>query len=71
MRQTLLDEGQHPPLSSQFLEPNVAISTFTDIAKFLRSYWARLIAISVAASIPCLWHPRIEASDLPSHVYNA
>jgi hypothetical protein len=53
------------------VESNVAISTFTDVGKFLRNYWARLIAISVAASIPCLWHPRIEAGDLPSHVYNA
>jgi hypothetical protein len=49
----------------------VSISTFTDVARFLRNYWARLVAISLAVSIPCLWHPRIEAGDLPSHVYNA
>lgn len=29
------------------------------------------MTISFVVCIPCLWHPRIEAGDLPSHVYNA
>jgi hypothetical protein len=40
-------------------------------AWFLRQCWLRFLAISVAVTIPCFWHQRIEAGDLPSHVYNA
>lgn len=29
-----------------------------------------ILALSVAVLIPCFWHPRIEAGDLASHVYN-
>jgi hypothetical protein len=29
------------------------------------------VAISVLLVVPCLWHRRIEAGDLPSHAYNA
>jgi hypothetical protein len=43
----------------------------TAVANFVRDYWLRLLAISVAVIAPCLWHPRIEAGDLPSHLYNA
>jgi hypothetical protein len=32
--------------------------------------WA-VFAISIAMIVPCLWHRRIEAGDLASHVYNA
>ncbi len=32
--------------------------------------WA-ILTISVAMIVPCLWHGRIEAGDLGSHVYNA
>jgi hypothetical protein len=32
--------------------------------------WA-ILAISVVIIVPCLWHRRIEAGDLGSHVYNA
>jgi hypothetical protein len=38
---------------------------------FLRTYWLRILVISVVVLIPCFWHARIEAGDLPSHVYNA
>jgi hypothetical protein len=27
--------------------------------------------ISLALLVPCIWHPRIEAGDLASHIYNA
>ena len=30
-----------------------------------------ILFVSIAMIIPCLWHRRIEAGDLPSHVYNA
>src|SRR5271168_3281127 len=30
-----------------------------------------ILAISLAMIVPCLWHQRIEAGDLGSHVYNA
>lgn len=30
-----------------------------------------ILAISIAMIAPCLWHQRIEAGDLGSHVYNA
>jgi hypothetical protein len=30
-----------------------------------------ILAISIAMILPCLWHRRIEAGDLASHVYNA
>lgn len=33
--------------------------------------WWLVLAISAALLTPCLWHRRIEAGDLPSHVYNA
>ena len=49
----------------------MGISTWTDVARFVRNFWPRLVAISFAVIIPCLWHPHIEAGDLPSHVYNA
>jgi hypothetical protein len=32
---------------------------------------ARILLLSVVLVIPCMWHRRIEAGDLPSHVYNA
>jgi hypothetical protein len=30
-----------------------------------------ILAVSLAMIVPCLWHRRIEAGDLGSHVYNA
>ncbi len=41
------------------------------VLRFVRTYWVRVLAISVLVLIPCFWHARIEAGDLPSHVYNA
>ncbi len=32
---------------------------------------ALIFAVSVLLVVPCVWHPRIEAGDLGSHVYNA
>jgi hypothetical protein len=38
---------------------------------FARTYYARVIAISILLAVPCFWHKHIEAGDLPSHTYNA
>jgi len=38
---------------------------------FVRKQWPAILAISLVLVIPCFWHRRIEAGDLPSHVYNA
>src|SRR5690348_9882611 len=43
----------------------------TATANFLRRFWMQVAATSAAMLIPCLWHQRIEAGDLGSHVYNA
>jgi hypothetical protein len=44
---------------------------FSEVRQFLRGGWLRVVAISLVLLTPCFWHPRIEAGDLPSHVYNA
>jgi len=46
-------------------------SQFADALLFVRIHKLRLVALSVLLVIPCLWHRRIEAGDLASHVYNA
>ncbi len=38
---------------------------------FLREKKWLILAISLVLILPCLWHRRIEAGDLGSHVYNA
>jgi hypothetical protein len=37
----------------------------------LTKRWWLVVAISIALILPCVWHSRIEAGDLASHVYNA
>jgi hypothetical protein len=39
--------------------------------RFLRDKAWLVMGCSVLAVLPCLWHRRIEAGDLGSHVYNA
>src|SRR5580704_13784020 len=39
--------------------------------QFLRNKKWAILAISAVIIVPCLWHRRIEAGDLGSHVYNA
>lgn len=39
--------------------------------QFVRTKKRAIFAISIAMIVPCLWHRRIEAGDLASHVYNA
>jgi hypothetical protein len=41
------------------------------VIPFLRQFKLRVLLISVLLVLPCVWHRRIEAGDLPSHVYNA
>jgi hypothetical protein len=38
---------------------------------FVRAKKWVILAISIVMIVPCLWHRRIEAGDLASHVYNA
>ncbi|HKV40336.1 MAG TPA: hypothetical protein VJX67_14075, partial [Blastocatellia bacterium] len=40
-------------------------------SSFIHKYWLKLAAISAIVLVPCLWHRRILASDLGSHLYNA
>jgi hypothetical protein len=40
-------------------------------AQFVRSNTARIVFVSAVVLIPCVWHRRIIASDLGSHLYNA
>ncbi len=53
------------------METDKDASALRAAADFLRRFWLRAAAISVGLLIPCLWHRRIEAGDLGSHVYNA
>jgi hypothetical protein len=41
------------------------------VIPFLRQFRLRVLVLSIALVIPCVWHRRMEAGDLPSHVYNA
>ena len=44
----------------------------TEIPKLSsKSQFYLVIALSALILVPCHWHKRIEAGDLPSHVYNA
>jgi hypothetical protein len=38
---------------------------------FVRMHAWRILLLSALITIPCFWHPRIQAGDLGSHVYNA
>jgi hypothetical protein len=40
-------------------------------ALFLRANRWRVLIVSALLLLPCFWHKRIEAGDLPSHTYNA
>jgi hypothetical protein len=40
-------------------------------AVFFRAAFWRIAIISALLLVPCIWHKRIEAGDLPSHTYNA
>lgn len=39
--------------------------------RFLRAHFIAIIVLSALIIVPCFWHRRIEAGDLPSHTYNA
>src|SRR5437016_7915912 len=41
------------------------------VIAFLRESKLRILFLSLVLIIPCVWHRRIEAGDLASHVYNA
>lgn len=39
--------------------------------QFLRERWARVLAVSAAVVVPCLWQRHIQGGDYASHIYNA
>jgi hypothetical protein len=39
--------------------------------RFLRAHFVSIAVLSALIIVPCFWHRRIEAGDLPSHTYNA
>jgi hypothetical protein len=39
--------------------------------RFVRTNILLMSAVSAAVIIPCFWHSRLEAGDLPSHTFNA
>jgi hypothetical protein len=41
------------------------------VISFLRQFKPRVLLLSAVLVLPCVWHRRIEAGDLASHVYNA
>jgi hypothetical protein len=45
-------------------------SRLEGVLPFLRKYKLRILLLCIALLLPCVWHPRIEAGDLASHVYN-
>jgi hypothetical protein len=53
------------------VESRPSVSPVAAAREFLREYWLRFLIISVVVLMPCYWHKRIEAGDLPSHLYNA
>src|SRR5580700_841270 len=46
------------------------MQTWRAVAFLRANAWLAAI-ISVLLLVPCFWHKRIEAGDLPSHTYNA
>jgi hypothetical protein len=42
-----------------------------DVIPFVWQAKVRILFLSVVLVIPCVWHRRVEAGDLASHVYNA
>src|ERR1700674_5976896 len=53
------------------MQMNEKSSALGSAVQFLREYKWRVVVLSALMVIPCLWHRRIEAGDLASHVYNA
>ena len=41
------------------------------VAAFFRAHAWLILAFSILAIVPCFWHPKIEAGDFGSHMYNA
>src|ERR1700722_5723652 len=52
-------------------ETEPSSSAFAISALFLRRNSFKILAVSAVVLVPCLWHRRIAAGDLASHMYNA
>jgi len=66
MRAALLPDQMHPSNSTGSPEPIVPQSG----SAFRGARFVVSAGISLLLIVPCLWHARIEAGDLSSHVYN-
>jgi len=53
------------------MQMNEKSSALGSAMQFLRASKWRALVLSMLMVTPCLWHRRIEAGDLASHVYNA
>src|SRR3984957_17015587 len=53
------------------IETEPSSSVFAVAALFVRRNYFKIFVISATVLIPCLWHRRIAAGDLASHMYNA
>jgi hypothetical protein len=60
-----------PANTDRAREPWSGDSAITATLRLIKERGWRIAAISAAVLIPCYWHAKIEAGDLPSHVYNA
>jgi hypothetical protein len=52
-------------------ETEPSSSAFAIAAQFVRRNYFKILGISALMLVPCLWHKRIAAGDLASHMYNA
>ncbi|HYL63773.1 MAG TPA: hypothetical protein VE077_14230, partial [Candidatus Methylomirabilis sp.] len=48
-----------------------ASSAMASAHQFVRARWARVLSISAAVLLPCLWQRHIQGGDYASHIYNA
>jgi hypothetical protein len=60
--------GQPPDLRVSMAVNNAQSA---GVISFLRQFKPRVLFLSFVLVVPCVWHRRIEAGDLASHVYNA
>src|ERR1700751_5414799 len=59
---------QIPAFRSDFLRYTPALLIRQSVLFFGTAVW-RVLIISALLLLPCFWHKRIEAGDLPSHTY--
>jgi len=63
-----MDSGSYPALTTPNNAPTFGV--LRRCARFIRENWIVILGISLVVLGPCVWHRRIAAGDLGSHVYN-